>query len=139
MKNNSKHSILLIEPDPEDQEFFMFTLHDQFEDIPCYAVSNAEEAVDLLNKGKVNPTLIFLESNLPAQDGYDFVKVNRKKSYSENAKYIIYTSRYSEAEKQHAKSAGATAIYSKARTSALKEILQKYLAKEILPSEYHIS
>ena len=120
-------SCLLVEDDPEDQEFFLETLHSVAEDTGCYAVSNGEEALIVLSDEGVSPDIIFTDLNMPKLDGLSFIKRVRQIEKFRDVPIIIYTSHFSEKDIERAKALRVSAIYSKTRIGALKNILVRHL------------
>lgn len=117
---------LLVEDDPEDQEFFIDALHSISSTTGCYAVANGEEALFTLAQEQFIPDYIFTDINMPRMGGLEFLRKLKELEKFRNIPVIIYSSEYSEAQIQKVKSLGASAIYSKARMGALTEILKKY-------------
>jgi CheY-like chemotaxis protein len=119
---------LLVEDDPEDQEFFIDVLHTVSATTGCYAVANGEEALFTLLEENFNPDYIFTDLNMPRMDGFEFIKNLRSIEKYRNIPVIVYSSDYSEEQIQKVKALGVSAIYSKTRSGALKDILRKYLS-----------
>lgn len=122
-------SCLLIEDDPEDQEFFLDALHSISSTTGCYAVANGEEALFTLLQDGVLPDYIFTDLHMPRMGGLEFLKIIKSIEKFRNIPVIIYSSDYSDEQIQKVKGLGADAIYSKNRMSALKDILKKYFAE----------
>ncbi|MBT1706173.1 response regulator [Chryseosolibacter indicus] len=120
-------SCLLIESDPEDQEFFLNTISDVASDVGCYAVSDGEEALFTLFKEDFKPDYIFTALTMPRMNGLEFIKVLKGIEKFRHIPVIVYTFAYSEDHIHKVTKLGATAIYSKARMGVLKDILKKYL------------
>jgi CheY-like chemotaxis protein len=117
---------LLVEDDPEDQEFFIDALHSISKTTGCYAVANGEEALFTLLNENFKPDYIFTDLNMPRMDGLEFMKILRGIDKFKHIPVIVYSSDYSEEQIQKVKTLGASAIYSKTRMGALKGILTKY-------------
>lgn len=117
---------LLIEDDPEDQEFFLDALHSVSANIGCYAVSNGEEALFMLQHERVNPDFIFTDVNMPRMGGLEFLKKIKRIENLQDIPVIVYSSSYSEDNAQKVKQLGALAVYCKTRIGALKDILKQY-------------
>lgn len=119
---------LLVEDDPEDQEFFMDTLHTVTGDTGCYAVGNGEEALAVLSDEGISPDIIFTDLNMPKLDGFAFVERLRKNKKFAHIPVVIYTSHFSESDIEKARRLSVTAIYSKTRMGALKDILLRHFS-----------
>ncbi|MEX2233331.1 MAG: response regulator [Cyclobacteriaceae bacterium] len=124
--NSKTQCCLLIEDDPEDQEFFLDALHSVSANTGCYAVSNGEEALFMLQHERLSPDFIFTDVNMPRMGGLEFLKKIKRIESLQNIPVIVYSSNYSEDEAQKVKQLGALAVYCKTRISALKDILKKY-------------
>lgn len=120
-------SCLLIENDPEDQEFFMETLYNMFPHIGCYAVSNGEQALHVMLNDELQPDFIFTDLNMPKMGGLEFLQSLKRIESFNHIPVIVYTDDWSDEHIHAAKTLGAVGIYSKTRKSALAEILKKYL------------
>ena len=123
----SEWCCMLVEDDPEDQEFFLEALHSVSSNTGCYAVSNGEEALFTLLQEGFKPDWIFTDLNMPRMGGLEFLKILKGIEKFKHIPVIVYSSDHSEAQIEKAKGLGATAIYSKTRPGALREILKKYL------------
>lgn len=66
-------SILLIEDDQDDQEFFIEVLKRCRGSILYGVVGNGKEAIDLLSTCSVYPDLIFTDLNMPIMNGKEFL------------------------------------------------------------------
>jgi CheY-like chemotaxis protein len=124
--SSKTQSCLLIEDDPEDQEFFLDALHSVSAHTGCYAVSNGEEALFMLQHERLNPDFIFTDVNMPRMGGLEFLKEIKRIEKLQNIPVIVYSSIYSEDQVQNVKQLGASAVYRKTRIGALKDILKKY-------------
>ena len=124
--NSKTQCCLLVEDDPEDQEFFLDALHSVSANTGCYAVSNGEEALFMLQQERVNPDFIFTDVNMPRMGGLEFLKKIKAIEGLQNIPVIVYSSSCSEDEAQKVKQLGASAVYCKTRIGALKDILKLY-------------
>ena len=61
--NSKVKYCLLVEDDPEDQEFFIDALHSISSTTGCYAVLNGEEALLTLAQEQFTPDYIFTDIN----------------------------------------------------------------------------
>jgi CheY-like chemotaxis protein len=118
-------SCLLVEDDPEDQEFFVEALLAVSPTTGCYAVANGEEALFTITQEGFVPDYIFTDLNMPRMDGLEFLRILRGIEKFKNIPVIIYSSHYQEKQIEIAKGLRVTAIYSKSGISALKDILRK--------------
>lgn len=120
---------LLVEDDPEDQEFFIETLNAVSPCSGCYAVSNGAEALLALETGAFTPDYIITDVNMPGMDGIELLSVLKQKESYRNIPVIFYTSECSSEKVNKVKRLGALAIYSKEKWRTLKDILGKYFQR----------
>jgi CheY-like chemotaxis protein len=102
-------NILLIEDDPDDQEFFLEILHSIDPLIHRCVVPNGRTALKYLRTTEPSPQLIFLDLNMPVMNGYEFLQcLFHDKVYQayKNIPVIVLTTSKHEAKKS--KEAGAT-------------------------------
>jgi CheY-like chemotaxis protein len=123
-------SCLLVENDPEDQQYFIDVLHCIPGDIACYAVSTAEEALYVLREENFRPDYIFTELNLPGTSGFDLLKELRTSETLRGIPIVVYTSDYSEIQIEKAKKAGASLMFSKTRLPELPAFLKRVFQAE---------
>lgn len=69
----TKKKILLIEDDSDDQLFFTMALEETFPEMSCKTVKNGIEGMSALESG-VDPSIIFLDLNMPVMNGYEFLE-----------------------------------------------------------------
>jgi CheY-like chemotaxis protein len=119
---------LLVEDDPEDQEFFIDTLHAVSSNAGCYAVSNGKEALAVLMEEGLMPDFIFTDLDMPVMSGLEFITKLRSMEQYRTIPVIIYTGSVSEENIEKASALNVLAIHPKARVSALKDMLRKYFA-----------
>lgn len=122
---------LLIEDDPEDQEFFMQALREVSSTTGCYAVGNGAEALRALLQENVRPNYIFTDIHMPLMDGFEFLKELRGIEQFKDIPVIVYSSDSSVQQIQRTRTFGVTAFYSKARMDVLQEILRKYFPEPV--------
>ena len=88
--------IMLVEDDPGDQKIIKMSLKDQrIANIPV-VVSSAEEAIDYLEKNKIDckealPDLILLDLNMPGMGGKEFLRLIKADPELEAIPVVILT------------------------------------------------
>jgi CheY-like chemotaxis protein len=117
---------LLVEDDPEDQEFFISALRHVSSTTGCYVVSNGEEALRVLLQSDFNPDYIFTDLNMPKMGGLEFLKNLRSMERFKDIPVIIISSDLSEEQVRQLKNLRVMEYYSKSRIGMLKDILKKY-------------
>lgn len=134
MKNEHK-ICLLVEDDPEDQDFFISALQRVSSRTGCYAVANGKEALYALQEEGVSPDYIFTDIQMPRMNGLEFLKEIKTLPELSNIPVVVYSSTYCEEQAMRVKMLGATAFYSKACFKSLTDILQRYFGE---PTSYSI-
>jgi CheY-like chemotaxis protein len=119
---------LLIEDDPDDQEFFLDALHSVSSTSACFAVSDGEEALNTLLNENLRLDYIFTDIDMPRMNGIEFITAVKKIEKFKRIPVIVYTAGFSPDQIEKVRLAGADAIYSKTRMNALKGILAKYFS-----------
>jgi CheY-like chemotaxis protein len=85
-------SILLVEDDLDDQEFFIEALRD-IQNATLYAVvSNGKEALDKLKNSEILPDLIFTDINMPVMNGIECLSELIKNPQTMNIPVFILSS-----------------------------------------------
>ena len=127
--------ILLIEDDIDDQEFFSDALKDIAPQANLSIASKASDALDMLaSLRRLHlPQIIFLDYNLPAMDGLDFLKALRKVDRYKAIPAIILGNALMHQEECYA--LGAIVCIEKPSTledlrDALDEVLSRNVIKE---------
>lgn len=73
MDSSAKRFIMLIEDDPDDQEFFMYAI-DQLEiPIPVVVELNCVNAIQYFKEFRPKPSAIFVDLNMPVMSGIEFL------------------------------------------------------------------
>jgi CheY-like chemotaxis protein len=109
------HRILLIDDDIDDQLFFTEVLEDIDPSIVCQVAGNGLEGLEVLQQGFI-PDLIFLDLNMPAMNGFDFLKEFREEAAWANSSVVIFTTSSHQQDKARAKALGAKAFLTKPNT-----------------------
>lgn len=116
---------LLLEDDPEDQEFFMHTLRHVSPETGCYAASNGEEALSVLQQG-LKPDIIFTDIDMPRMNGVEFIRKLKCIDFLRGIPVIVYSASHFDRDRHALKAMGVLAIYSKFNFQALPRILTRY-------------
>lgn len=71
---NLSQTILLVEDDKDDQEFFTNALSGII-DAPAVSLAyNGKEAIDILHKSLILPSMIFMDINMPIMEGIECLR-----------------------------------------------------------------
>jgi CheY-like chemotaxis protein len=73
-------SILLLEDDPDDQEFFKSAIDQNFPGIECVMLSNGQEGLNYL-RSENKPDIIFADIKMPLVNGMEFLKEYHKEPF----------------------------------------------------------
>lgn len=107
--------ILLIDDDLDDQLFFTEVLEEIDPTIVCKVADNGLEGLRVLRSGFL-PDVIFLDLNMPAMNGFDFLLEFREEASWSNISVIIFTTSSHQQDKDRAKELGAKAFLTKPNT-----------------------
>jgi CheY-like chemotaxis protein len=82
-------SILLIEDDKDDQEFFMEAMRANENATVCRVVNNGREALEFLRTASVMPDLIFSDINMPEMDGIECLAAIQNNPFTKNIPVVM--------------------------------------------------
>jgi CheY-like chemotaxis protein len=83
--------IMLIEDDQDDQDIFFTALAKIPHPVKCETYADAQQALDILKKGNTSPELIFLDMNMPAMSGHQFLALIKNEPLLKEIPIIIFT------------------------------------------------
>lgn len=69
--------VLYVDDDQDDQEVFLEAVKSINASLPCYVASDANAALETLDKMSERPDYIFLDLNMPKLDGKEFLRCLR--------------------------------------------------------------
>ncbi|MEJ0101550.1 MAG: response regulator [Bacteroidota bacterium] len=84
-------TILLIEDDKDDQEFFIEAINGIQNAVLYYVANNGREAITILNNAVILPDIIFSDINMPMMDGIECLSQIRKNPLTRNIPVVILT------------------------------------------------
>jgi len=121
-------TILYVEDDPEDQEFFRDALLIIAPHTTCYFASSSHEAFRIMHKIIVPPDYIFLDINMPEMNGKEFLKVIKANPGLKNIPVIVYSTSNSHTDIDECRQLGAVDFIVKPNDFAsICETLKRYL------------
>jgi len=95
MKNETPFDFVIADDDQDDQQTLLQAFKDNFNNFNSFSVYNGRELMDYLLKEKKysddlhsNPDFIFLDINMPLQNGYEVLK--ELKAHAELKKIPVY-------------------------------------------------
>jgi len=100
-------TILLIDDDLDDIDFFVEAIAEIDANIECVSVLNAIEALKLLDAGGVKPDYIFLDLNMPKMDGKQCLKLLKNSPVLHHIPVVLYSTSKREEDVEQAKMMGA--------------------------------
>jgi len=84
-------TILLIEDDKDDQEFFIEAINSIKNAVLYFVANNGMEAIAKLNNSPVLPDIIFSDINMPLMDGIECLSHIRMNPHTRNIPVVILT------------------------------------------------
>src|SRR4051812_40422549 len=106
-------NLLLIDDDEDDQEFFLTALGNIDSSIKCTVFDNGRKALEKLCDKTVTPDIIFLDLNMPAMSGQEFLMEVKKIDIIKDIPVVILTTSSHPGTKQLTKDLGAAEFVSK--------------------------
>ena len=108
--------IVLIDDDVEDQEIFKIALNDVSEMLECVTFSDAQQALSMLIEKELEPDVIFLDLNMPAMTGQEFLAEVKRRHETRQIPVIIFSTSASPTAISRAKEMGAKDFITKPDT-----------------------
>jgi len=120
--------IVLIDDDRDDAEIFKEALLEVHPSATFYYFDDAKEAVEKFTEQETDlPDFIFLDINMPAYTGWQFLAQFKTINHLKNIPVIVYTTSSREREKEIARELGAAGFITKPTDYKLvKELLAKH-------------
>jgi CheY-like chemotaxis protein len=113
--NNNREvtSLLLVDDDPDDQEFFKLAIQSVEAKITIASAGNGQEALDQLTAESCVPDMIFLDMNMPLMNGLTFLKRIKEMATLKHIPVIVYSTSDEPQEISMARSMGAVDFITK--------------------------
>ncbi len=94
MQKGPLETVLYVDDDPDDQEFFMTSLSEARPNIKCFAAKDGGSAFELL-KSIPLPSYIFIDLHLPRVNGIEVLrKLKGTTEFASIPTYILSTTLY---------------------------------------------
>jgi CheY-like chemotaxis protein len=107
-------SILLIDDDEEDKNFFREALQEVDNTVQYFEANNGQHALDMLNASNaLLPDLIFLDLNMPVMDGKQCLQSIMRSKKLCHIPIIIYTTSHQQYDIDETKKLGASHFITK--------------------------
>ncbi|HEU5148645.1 MAG TPA: response regulator [Chryseosolibacter sp.] len=127
-------TILYIDDDAEDREFFVEAAGKIDDDLICYTAQDGAQALRELNEMIVMPDYIFLDVNMPIMNGKQFLHEIKKKVRLRSIPVVIYSTTTRPEECAAFLAAGAYKVI--AKPSSIAHITQLIRSVVYHPAEY---
>jgi CheY-like chemotaxis protein len=121
-----KRNFLVVDDDADDLELFSEAVGELDESVICEQASDGYEALEKLGGDPpCTPDLIFLDLNMPAMDGWQFLERVKQNETLKDIPVIIYSTSSLRKDMLQAKQSGALCFVTKPEDyGQLKKILQ---------------
>jgi len=132
-----KKKILLVDDDADDLELFSEAVGEVDGSVFCDCASDGNEVLEKLKgQGISAPDVIFLDLNMPAMSGWQFLEKVKGNESLKDIPVIIYSTSSQRNDILHAKASGALCFVTKpenyGRLKKILEIVITYLDKGAL-------
>ncbi len=123
-------TILLIDDDTEDQEFFLDALLEIDPLIQCSFANDGEEALKLLGDTVIKPDLLFIDLNMPKLNGKQVLSELKKSGTLHDIPVVMYSTFFGPQDIDEIRALGAAHYMVKAtRFDDLCDSLEHILSK----------
>ncbi len=116
-------TILLVDDDVDDHEFFGIAISRINNNITLLKAENGQQALQLLQRTEKLPDYVFLDLNMPAVDGKQFLRLIKADPKFLDLHVVMYTTSSNEDDVQETLQLGAKHYITKPDT--IDEIVQK--------------
>jgi CheY-like chemotaxis protein len=122
-------TILIIDDDIDDQEILITAIQELDETITCVTALNGKEGLEKLKAREVMPGLIFLDLNMPAMNGFQFLEHVKDHVELSKIPVVVFSTSSNSSDVQQTKKLGAIDFFTKpASFLKLKQLLIPRLA-----------
>ncbi len=124
--------ILIIDDDPDDQEFLLEAINELYPDADNVTKSDGAEALEYIEQNPPAPSIIFLDLNMPFVDGYEFLSKFKNRPDNKRSRIIIYTTSSHPMDKARTRDLGADDFLTKvADFGVLKKKLRQVVEQVV--------
>lgn len=109
-------TILYVDDDADDQEIFCEILKSINPDITCLLAMSAQEALKILDGLEQLPDYIFLDVNMPAMNGVEFLRELRHHERYHQIGVVMYSTSRNQKNLEECKELGVVEFLTKGRT-----------------------
>jgi CheY-like chemotaxis protein len=100
-------SILIVDDDEEDRDFFCQALNLIDPTIKCSEASDGAQGLKILSSGLPLPSCIFMDINMPRINGIQFLKIVKEVDGLKEIPIVMYTTSRLQEDKDEATQLGA--------------------------------
>src|ERR1700754_352952 len=104
---------LLADDDKDDREMFTEALADLDPGIVCHNAEDGRQALKLLSEDKEDPSIIFLDINMPVMNGWDLLKNLKSDTQLTHIPVVVYSTSSRATDREIARSLGAMCFVTK--------------------------
>jgi len=101
-------TVLFVDDDIDDREFFIDALSYVDPAITCILAKNCEEAIAILGDSSTEPDFVFLDINMPSMDGKGCLRLLKDDGRLKNIRVVMYSNSSDQKLMEEYKSLGAT-------------------------------
>ena len=112
-------TIFIIDDDIDDQEILITAIQELDETITCVTALNGKEGLAKLKSKEVAPALIFLDLNMPAMNGFQFLEHVKENDELREIPVVVFSTSSNSSDVQQTRRLGAIDFFTKP-TSFLK-------------------
>jgi CheY-like chemotaxis protein len=122
-------SIFYTDDDVEDQLMFIDAMHEVAKDVKVSTQANGDDLIRLLNSPPPQPSVIFLDLNMPVKNGFEVLKELRQLKQFNKVPVVIFTTSDHEAAIETTRRLGANLYVTKPLTyNLLKGVIRHVLS-----------
>ena len=135
MEMKHTRTLLLVDDDQDDLDFFTEAIRENFNNVECVSMTNPKLAIDKLSKDGLTPDLIFLDLNMPKMNGRELLTAIRRLPKLKKTPVVIYTTSSEIKDQEDTAKLGASYFLTKpTRLEELRNQLKHILSIDWLKS-----
>jgi CheY-like chemotaxis protein len=108
-----KHTVVIIDDDPDDIELMEEALTDIGTDMEVIAFEDCKEAYERITRGNVNPDIILMDINMPLMRGDDCLRLLRADPRFKDVVIAMISTSMPEEQKELLARKGASYVFQK--------------------------
>ncbi|CAN5251913.1 hypothetical protein BH09BAC3_BH09BAC3_19500 [soil metagenome] len=108
-----KITVLVVDDDIDDQEWFELFLNELYDNVQCERAFNGKEALALLDSDVNKPDIIFLDIHMPIKNGIQFLQEFNKREGFNKIPVVITSTTMTERDMKRVQDLGFTDFFDK--------------------------